>query len=81
MAEGLRQLGVAVETFDDGIAIEGGELTGGEVDAHGDHRVAMAFAMAALRASGPISIRNAAAIATSFPAFADTARNAGLRAA
>ncbi|MEE2984153.1 MAG: 3-phosphoshikimate 1-carboxyvinyltransferase [Pseudomonadota bacterium] len=81
MAEGLRQLGVAVETFDDGIAIEGGELTGGEVDAHGDHRVAMAFAMAALRASGPISIRNAAAIATSFPAFAETARNAGLRAA
>ena len=81
MAEGLRQLGVAVETFDDGITIKGGELTGGEVDAHGDHRVAMAFAMAALRASGPVSIHNAAAIATSFPAFAETARNAGLRAA
>ena len=70
---------MTVATVDDGIANEGGELTGGEDDAQGDHRVAMAFAMGALRASGPVSIRNAAAIATSFPAFVETARNAGLR--
>ena len=79
MATGLRALGIAVETFDDGIAIEGGALQGGRVDAHGDHRIAMAFAMAALRASGPVIIDNAAAIATSFPEFVGRARAAGLR--
>ena len=79
MAAGLNALGIAVEVFDDGIAIEGGQLHGGEIDAHGDHRIAMAFAMAALRADGPITIRNAANIATSFPTFVATARAAGLR--
>ena len=79
MAAGLNALGIAVEVFDDGIAIEGGQLHGGEIDAQGDHRIAMAFAMAALRADGPITIRNAANIATSFPTFVATARAAGLR--
>lgn len=79
MAEGLVALGVEVETFDDGIAIHGGRLTGGRVDARGDHRIAMAFAMAALRASGPIIIDNAAAVATSFPEFVGCASDAGLR--
>ena len=79
MAEGLNALGIAVEVFDDGIAIEGGQLHGGEIDAQGDHRIAMAFAMAALRADGPITIRNAANIATSFPSFVATALAAGLR--
>jgi 3-phosphoshikimate 1-carboxyvinyltransferase len=79
MATGLRALGIAVETFDDGLVIEGGTLSGGRVDAQGDHRIAMAFAMAALRASGPIVIDNAAAIATSFPEFAARGRAAGLR--
>lgn len=81
MAEGLAALGIAVETFDDGIAIEGGQLSGGRVEAHGDHRIAMAFAMAALRASGPITIAGADAIATSFPGFAALAVAAGLRIA
>ncbi len=81
MAEGLAALGVAVETFDDGIAITGGPISGGRVDARGDHRIAMAFAIAALRASGRIVIDNAAAIATSFPGFAAMARAAGLRVA
>ena len=79
MAEGLKALGIHTEVFDDGIAIEGGRLRGGEIDAHGDHRIAMAFAMAALRADGPITIRNAANIATSFPTFVATATACGLR--
>ena len=79
MADGLNALGIQTEVFDDGIAIEGGQLHGGEIDAHGDHRIAMAFAMAALRADGPITIRNAANIATSFPTFVATATACGLR--
>lgn len=78
MAAGLRALGISVETYDDGIAIEGGTVRGGRVDAHGDHRVAMAFAMAALRATGPVIIDRAAAIATSFPEFSARAAAAGL---
>ncbi|MGR8918068.1 MAG: 3-phosphoshikimate 1-carboxyvinyltransferase [Gammaproteobacteria bacterium] len=79
MAAGLTALGCAVETFDDGIAITGSPLAGGTVAAHGDHRIAMAFAMAALRATGPIRIEGADAIATSFPAFPRLAAAAGLR--
>ena len=79
MAAGLTALGIEVEVYPDGIAIEGGQLRGGEIDAHGDHRIAMAFAIAALRADGPITIRNAANIATSFPSFVATATAAGLR--
>ena len=79
MADGLQRLGIAVEIFADGIAVEGGELTGGEIDAHGDHRVAMAFAVAALRARDPIVIHNAAGIASSYPDFLTAARGAGLR--
>ncbi len=81
MADGLNALGIGTEVFDDGIAIDGGQLRGGEIDAHGDHRIAMAFAMAALRADGPITIRNAANIATSFPTFVSAARACGLRIA
>lgn len=79
MARGLTALGIACEVFDDGIAIEGGQLQGGEIDAEGDHRIAMSFAMAALRASGPVTIHNAANIATSFPSFVADARAVGLR--
>ena len=81
MAAGLQSLGVAVETFDDGLAIVGGQFGGGRIDAEGDHRVAMAFAMAALRGTAPVVIDNAAAIATSFPDFVPRARAAGLRIA
>ena len=79
MAAGLTAAGLSVTTFEDGIEIEGGQLRGATVDSHGDHRIAMAFAIAALRASGPLRIRNAAPIATSFPSFAPLARAAGLR--
>lgn len=78
MAAGLERLGVAVELKADGLRVRGGPLGGGEIDSHGDHRVAMAFAMAALRAGGPIIVRDTANVATSFPGFVELARQAGL---
>ena len=56
MARGLRALGVAVDTYADGIAIQGGAINGGRIEADGDHRVAMAFAIASLRAGAPVTI-------------------------
>jgi 3-phosphoshikimate 1-carboxyvinyltransferase len=78
MAEGLKALGVRCELLPDGIRIQGGALQGGRVDSHGDHRIAMAFAMASVFASGPIEIKDVANVATSFPGFADAARRVGL---
>jgi 3-phosphoshikimate 1-carboxyvinyltransferase len=48
------------------------------VDSHGDHRIAMAFAVASVRASGPIEIRDVANVATSFPGFPEAAARVGL---
>jgi 3-phosphoshikimate 1-carboxyvinyltransferase len=79
MAEGLHGLGIETEVAPDGITVIGGALRGGEVDSRGDHRVAMAFAMAALRAEGEIRIARCRNVATSFPGFAALARRAGLR--
>ncbi|MDX1804929.1 MAG: bifunctional prephenate dehydrogenase/3-phosphoshikimate 1-carboxyvinyltransferase [Alcanivorax sp.] len=78
MADGLAALGVDHEVFEDGIRITGGAFGGGEIQSHGDHRIAMSFAMAALRASGPITIHDCANVATSFPGFAQLAAHAGL---
>jgi len=78
MAAGLKRLGVALQETPDGIIIQGGKLSGGAVDSHGDHRIAMSFAMAALRASGPITIRDCKNVATSFPDFVALAKRAGL---
>lgn len=79
MADGLQACGIAAEPTPDGIVIEGGALSGGRVDSHGDHRIAMAFAMAGLQAQGPIEIDNCANVNTSFPGFVDLAKEAGLR--
>ncbi len=79
MARGLDAVGVRNEVLPDGLRIAGGPIGGGVVDSHGDHRVAMAFAVAGLRASGPIEIRDVANVATSFPGFAQLARSLGLR--
>ena len=81
MARGLDALGVRNEVLADGLRIEGGPFGGGVVDSHGDHRVAMSFAVASLRASAPIEIRDVANVGTSFPGFAATARSVGLRLA
>jgi 3-phosphoshikimate 1-carboxyvinyltransferase len=78
MLAGLRALGVDVEERPDGAVIRGGRLGGGEVDSAGDHRVAMAFAVAATAAAGPICVRDADNVATSFPGFAAAARSVGL---
>lgn len=79
MATGLQTLGVVVETFPDGIRIQGGNMGGGKVDSFGDHRIAMAFVIAGLRASDPIEISNCANVATSFPGFVELANDVGIR--
>jgi 3-phosphoshikimate 1-carboxyvinyltransferase len=79
MAEGLTRLGVRNELLPDGIRITGGDgFAGGRVDSHGDHRIAMSFTIASLRAHGPIEIDDVANVGTSFPDFVGTARRAGL---
>jgi 3-phosphoshikimate 1-carboxyvinyltransferase len=78
MADGLNVLGVSAEATPDGMIIEGGPVGGGCVDSHGDHRIAMAFAMAALRAQGAIEILDCANVNTSFPGFVELAGAAGL---
>jgi len=78
MADGLQQLGIEARPTADGILIQGGRLGGGTVDSHGDHRIAMAFAMAALCAQADITITDCANVNTSFPGFVGLAQAAGL---
>jgi 3-phosphoshikimate 1-carboxyvinyltransferase len=82
MSAGLTALNVTHTALPDGMRIEGRPegkaFTGGQVDSFGDHRIAMSFAIASLRASGPILIRDVANVATSFPGFVALARSAGL---
>jgi 3-phosphoshikimate 1-carboxyvinyltransferase len=76
-AAGLRTLGIEVDETADGAAIHGGVPGGGEVDSRGDHRVAMAFAVAGQVARDAILIRDVANVATSFPGFDAMVRQAG----
>ena len=78
MADGLGVLGVRAEPLADGIRIQGGLIGAGTVESHGDHRIAMAFAIAGLRAAGPIEVRDCANVETSFPGFASLAAGVGL---
>jgi len=72
VAANLRRMGAVVEEFEDGMRIPGGQtLHGAELDSFSDHRIAMAFAVAALRADGESLIRGAEAAAISYPAFFD----------
>jgi 3-phosphoshikimate 1-carboxyvinyltransferase len=79
MAEGLDTLGVRNEVLEDGIVIEGGDLGGGVIHTHHDHRIAMSFAIAALRATGDITVLDCDHVATSFPGFDTLAQGVGLR--
>ncbi len=79
MSDGLAALGVATESLPDGLRVHGGTVAGGTVDARGDHRVAMSFAVLAARARSPVRIRDVQNVATSFPGFVESARGAGLR--
>ena len=81
MADGLQTLGVKAEPTPDGIIIHGGPIGGGEVWAHGDHRIAMSFSVASLRATAPIRIHDCANVATSFPNFLALAEQVGIRVA
>jgi len=78
MADGLTILGIQAQSTKDGIRIQGGTIGSGHVESHGDHRIAMSFAMAALVANGPITIGNCANVATSFPSFIALANASGL---
>ena len=78
MAEGLAAVGVECELLADGLRIQGGAIGGGRIDSHGDHRIAMAFAVAAAVARAPIEIQDVANVATSFPGFPEAARAIGL---
>jgi 3-phosphoshikimate 1-carboxyvinyltransferase len=73
VATNLRLMGAQVEECEDGLKIPGGQtLHGAELDSFGDHRIAMAFAVAALRADGDTLIRGAESAAISYPAFFQT---------
>jgi 3-phosphoshikimate 1-carboxyvinyltransferase len=75
LAEGLRRMGAVVEEFQDGLRVQGrsaGKLRGAKVDPAGDHRIAMALAIAALGAEGDTVIRNADCVAVSYPEFFTT---------
>jgi 3-phosphoshikimate 1-carboxyvinyltransferase len=82
MAAGFEALGVAHQATPDGMLIEGkpdgAVFRGGEIDSRGDHRIAMAFSIASLRAAQPIAVRDTANVATSFPGFVALARAVGL---
>jgi len=79
MAEGLTTLGIANEVLEDGIIIEGGTPGGGVIHTYHDHRIAMSFAIAALRAESEISVLDCDHVATSFPGFDSLARGLGLQ--
>lgn len=78
MADGLAVLGIKHQVVADGIDIEGGEFSGGDINSRGDHRIAMAFSMAALRADNTIRIHDCKNVDTSFPGFVEMARSSGL---
>ena len=85
MADGLQTMGIQCTPTDDGIIIEGkGQandwpdiFTGGEIESHHDHRIAMSFSMAGLRSSAPITIYGTETVATSFPTFTQLTTQAG----
>jgi 3-phosphoshikimate 1-carboxyvinyltransferase len=75
LVENLRRMGAKTESLPDGITVAGrdaGPLHGAEIDPHGDHRIAMAMAVAGLAAEGQTTIHEAECAAVSFPAFFDT---------
>ena len=78
MVAGLRRLGVQVKERPDGAEIIGGQVGGGSVDSQGDHRVAMAFAIAGAAAGAPVQVADTDNVATSFPGFVRLAGTLGL---
>lgn len=79
MADGLQNLGVDAQPTPDGMIIQGGKIGSGSVESHGDHRIAMAFSIAGLRADGKIVINDCENVNTSFPEFIEIAPSLGLK--
>ena len=77
MAAGLRTLGIVVDEAPDGAVIHGGRIGSGVIESHGDHRIAMAFAVAGQVAEGEVRIGDVAIVATSFPGFEVVGREVG----
>lgn len=77
MASGLRALGVAIEETPDGAIVDGGPIGAGTVESLTDHRIAMSFAVAGLRATDPVRINDCRHVATSFPGFRELANGCG----
>jgi 3-phosphoshikimate 1-carboxyvinyltransferase len=78
----LKRLGAEIEVKDDGLVVSGpSTLRGGTVESHGDHRIAMALAIAALNAAKQVTIRNADAVDKSYPTFFDDIRSLGVEVA
>ncbi|WP_317889763.1 3-phosphoshikimate 1-carboxyvinyltransferase [Spongiibacter pelagi] len=78
MADGLATLGIKAEPTPDGIIIEGGQMGGGVIDSHHDHRIAMSFSVASLRANADIRILECDNVATSFPNFVSLSNGLGM---
>ena len=75
---GLSELGIEVRELEDGMIVRGGKFQGGVVDSFTDHRIAMAFSVAALRAEGPVTIQDCENVNTSFPGFEQCFMKLGL---
>jgi 3-phosphoshikimate 1-carboxyvinyltransferase len=81
LAETLRAIGFTIEELPDGFVVPGGQRPGpGQVDAHGDHRIAMTAAVAACVGDGPVRISGFSAVGTSYPGFLDDLMLLGGRA-
>ena len=78
MAAGLRTLGIDVDESEDGAVVHGGRFSGGQVESFGDHRIAMALAIAASAADDTVTIRDVDAVNTSFPGFCELMRSVGV---
>jgi 3-phosphoshikimate 1-carboxyvinyltransferase len=78
MADGLQAMGIDAKPTEDGIVIQGGQITGATVESHHDHRIAMSFAVASLRATDPIRVTGCDNVATSFPNFVSLAAGLGM---
>jgi 3-phosphoshikimate 1-carboxyvinyltransferase len=78
MAAGLRALSVPVDESDDGAVVHGSKIYGGQVDSHGDHRIAMAFAIAATVAEWDVTVCDTRNVDTSFPGFVDCLQSMGV---
>lgn len=78
MVTGLNRMGIVAEALPDGVVLTGGRFTGGNIDSFGDHRIAMAFAIAGSVSISPIKISDCDNVATSFPNFVQIANSIGM---